>query len=210
MATIAEPKTRPGACIDNGQLIAEIDFAPFQMRVATDRYRGADGALAFPAGVTGRLLLQQATRDRLTDRGLDVERLTDTQMSDNHFHLTFPNLFMTIRAGEATVILATPHPDGAPGRSHWHVQNLMWLPPEQRAAAREALTDVPAGEHFAYFLALEQDWHMMQRQQRGLSNQALGHMALTRQEVRLAHFHAALDAWTAPSASHPPEKAARS
>ena len=55
--------------------------------------------------VTGRLLLQRATRDTLTGKGLDVSGLTDIQMSDNHFHLIFPNLFITIRAGEATTRL---------------------------------------------------------------------------------------------------------
>jgi phenylpropionate dioxygenase-like ring-hydroxylating dioxygenase large terminal subunit len=160
-----------------------------------DGHRDADGKLSFPEGVTGRLLLQRATRDTLTAKGLDVSRLTDTQMSDNHFHLVFPNLFMTIRAGEATVIISTPHPSGDPNRCHWLVQNLMWLPPEKRLAQRQPLKDVAEGEHFPYFLALEQDWEMMQRQQRGLRNIALGEMALSRQEVRLAYYHSALDGW---------------
>jgi phenylpropionate dioxygenase-like ring-hydroxylating dioxygenase large terminal subunit len=166
-----------------------------RFEVLLDEYRDATGTPTFPEGVSGRLLLQQATRDTLSAKGLDVSGLTDTQMSDNHFHLVFPNLFMTIRAGEATVIISTPHPDGDPGRCHWHVMALAWLPPEQRAAAREPLREVPEGEHAPYFLALEQDWEMMQRQQRGLRNNALGHMALTRQEVRLAYYHQVLDAW---------------
>lgn len=160
-----------------------------------DACRGPGGSLDFSDGITGRLLLQQATRETLSAKGLDVAGLTDTQMSDNHFHLVFPNLFMTIRAGEATVIVATPHPGGDPGRCHWLVQNLMWLPPEERAARREPLRNVAEGDHFPYFLALEQDWEMMQRQQRGLRNAGLDHMALTRQEVRLAHYHSALDTW---------------
>jgi hypothetical protein len=44
-------------------------------------------------------------------------------------------------------------------------------------------------------VALEQDWEMMQRQQRGLRNAGLGHMALTRQEVRLAYYPSVLAAW---------------
>jgi phenylpropionate dioxygenase-like ring-hydroxylating dioxygenase large terminal subunit len=160
-----------------------------------NEHRAADGTLSFLEGVTGRLLLQQATRDHLSARGLDVAGLTDTQMSDNHFHLVFPNLFMTIRAGEATVIVSTPHPSGDPGRCHWLVQNLMWLPPEQRAEQREPLREIAEGDHFPYFLALEQDWEMMQRQQRGLRNSGLDHMTLTKQEVRLAWFHSVLDSW---------------
>src|SRR5262245_59872578 len=34
--------TRPGECVDKGPLISEIDFAPFRMRVATERYHSAD------------------------------------------------------------------------------------------------------------------------------------------------------------------------
>ena len=178
------PSTFPG--------VAEV-LPRFDELVA--QYRQADGALVFPDDVNGRLLLQQATRDTLTDRGLYVSRLTDIQMSDNHFHLVFPNLFMTIRAGEATVIVSVPHSGGDPNRCLWHVMNLQWLPPEQRAAKREPLREIAEGDHFPYFLALEQDYEQMEHQQRGLRNSALKELALTRQEVRLAHFHSALDGW---------------
>jgi len=160
-----------------------------------DARRGADREIKLAEGVTLRSMLQQAMRESWTAKGLDVSALTDRQMSDNHFWILFPNFFMTIHAGEATVIIAEPHPTGDPGRCHWRVINLQWFPPEARAAMRTPLTDVPEGEHYPYFLALEQDYEMMQRQQRGLRNRALTEMALTRQEVRLAHYHAAIDAW---------------
>jgi phenylpropionate dioxygenase-like ring-hydroxylating dioxygenase large terminal subunit len=158
-------------------------------------HRDAGGRLSFPPGVSGRLLLQQATRDTLSGKGLDVSGLTDTQMSDNHFHLVFPNLFMTIRAGEATVILSAPHESGDPNRCYWHVMGLMWLPEAERAAARAPLEDIAEGAHVPYFLALEQDYEQMQAQQRGLRQQGQSHMTLTRQEVRLAWYHSVLDAW---------------
>lgn len=160
-----------------------------------DDIRNADGSWAFPEGVTPRLLLQQALRECWVGKGLDVSALTDNQLTDNHFWILFPNFFMTIHAGEATVIIATPHADGDPNRCYWHVLNLQWFPPEERAERRTALTEIAEGDHFDYFLALEQDYEQMQHQQRGLRNRGLGFMALTRQEVRLAHFHAALDSW---------------
>jgi hypothetical protein len=55
--------------------------------------------------------------------------------------------------------------------------------------------EVAAGQHVPYFLALEQDWEMMQRQQGGLRNNALEYMTLTRAEPRVAHFHTVLDRW---------------
>ena len=36
------PATRPGECIDKGPLISQIDFTPFRMHVATDRYHSRD------------------------------------------------------------------------------------------------------------------------------------------------------------------------
>jgi len=160
-----------------------------------DTYRDAKGAIIFPDGITARLLLQQATRHTLTAKGLDVSALTDTQMSDNQFWILFPNFFVTIRAGEATFISSVPHPDGDPNRCIWHVTGYMWLPPEQRAAQYEPVREIAEGDHFDYFLALEQDFEQMQRQQTGLRNKGLKQMALTRQEVRLAWFHSVLDSW---------------
>ena len=166
-----------------------------------DACRGADGKPVFTDAVNPRTLLQQATRETLTESGLDVSALTDIQMSDNQFHVGFPNLFITIRAGEATVITAVPHPGGDPGRCIWHAASYQWLPPEVRSAQRAPLIDIAEGEHQPYFLALEQDYVQLQRQQRGLRNRGLKEMVLTRQEVRLAHFHAAVDRWVKGEAS---------
>lgn len=176
------PETFPGVA----------DVLPrFEERIAS--YRNRDGDLVFPPGVTPRRLLQQATRDTLTRKGLDVTGLTDNQMSDNQFYLLFPNFFLTIRAGEATFISSVPHSDGDPNRCTWHVVNYQWLPPERRAVERAELVDEPKA--FDYFLALQQDYEQMQRQQKGLRSRTLKYATLTRQEVRLAHYHSALDSW---------------
>ncbi|HYD48577.1 MAG TPA: aromatic ring-hydroxylating dioxygenase subunit alpha, partial [Terriglobales bacterium] len=96
-------------------------------------HRDAAGALVLPEGTTIRTLLQQATRETLTGKGLDVSGLSDDQMSDNQGWFLFPNFFMTIRAGEATTILAYPHPSGDPNKCIWHVTAYMWLPEAVRA-----------------------------------------------------------------------------
>ncbi|WP_418888441.1 aromatic ring-hydroxylating oxygenase subunit alpha [Mycolicibacterium neoaurum] len=162
-----------------------------------DRHRSADGVLTFPDGVTGRTLLQQATRDTLSRDGLDVDGLTDAQMSDNHGWVLFPNFFMTIRAGEATVIMSTPHPDGDPNRCIWHITSFMWLPPEHRTAFAAELIDVQEPGSFKYFEALQQDYDQMPRQQIGLRNDRLDHMALVNEEVVIAHYHSVIDRYLA-------------
>jgi len=165
-----------------------------------DSYRDGDGALRLPDGVTPRTVLQQATRETWTRKGLDVSGLTDAQLSDNHAWLLFPNFFATIRAGEATVILASPHPDGDPNRCIWHVLGYMWLPPDDRDAARVELTEVEEPGSYKYFLALQQDYEQMPRQQAGLRNRRLDHLSLARHEVRIAHFHRSVDRYLAAEA----------
>lgn len=162
-----------------------------------DALRNAEGQPVFPDDLTPRLLLQKALRECWVAKGLDVSGLSDNQLTDNHFWILFPNFFMTIHAGEATVIIANPHPSGDPNRCTWHVMNLTWFPEDVRRDQYLSVVDVPEGEHFDYFLALEQDYEQMQKQQKGLRNRGLKELALTRQEVRLAHFHAALDSWLA-------------
>ena len=88
-----------------------------------------------------------------------------------------------------------PHPDGEPNRCIWHVVNYQWFPPEERAANKAELVEIAEDDHFPYFLALEQDYEQMEHQQRGLRQSMLQEMALTRQEVRLAHYHAAISSW---------------
>ena len=148
-----------------------------------------------PVDVTGRELLQRATRESMAERGADVSALTDNQFSDYQFWLMFPNVYMQLRSGEATVIWFRPDPGGDPNRCFWQVTNLQWFPEGEREGKREPLRIVPDGEHFPYFLALEQDFRQLERQQRGLRNQALKTMHMTRQEPKVAHFHASIDAW---------------
>jgi phenylpropionate dioxygenase-like ring-hydroxylating dioxygenase large terminal subunit len=162
-----------------------------------ESYRDAEGKLKLPEGVTPRTLLQRATRETWTQKGLDVSGLTDAQMSDNHAWQLFPNFFATVRAGEATIILTLPHPEGDPNRCIWHVLGYMWLSPEQREAARVEMTEVDLPGSYKYFLALQQDYEQMPRQQLGLRNRRLEHLSLAKHEVRIAHFHRSVDRYLA-------------
>ncbi len=161
---------------------------------AVDSYRSADGQLKeLPEGVTIRNILQKATRESLTAKGMDVSGLSDEQMSDNQAWYFFPNFFATIRAGEMTTILPAPHPSGDPGRCIWHVTAYKWLPPDQREGQRAELVEVEIPNSYPYFLALQQDYDQMQRQQEGLRNAALKTSRLVREEVNVARFHEVLD-----------------
>jgi phenylpropionate dioxygenase-like ring-hydroxylating dioxygenase large terminal subunit len=160
-----------------------------------DGYRDAEGLIEYPPGVTGRTLLQQATRETLTDLGLDVTALTDAQMTDNHGWLLFPSFFMTVRAAEATVITAVPHADGDPNRCIWHIRSFMWLPEEYRDDFRTTPVEVDEPNSYPYFRALQQDYEQMPRQQVGLRNRRLEHLNLVREEISVARFHTVLGRW---------------
>lgn len=167
----------------------------FQELIA--QYRDDAGELVLPDEVTPRTILQTATRETLTGMGFDVAALTDAQMSDNHGWVLFPNFFMTVRAGEATVILAQPHESGDPHKSYWHIISVMWLPEEYKAALKTDHIEVEEPGSFKYFLALQQDYDQMPRQQNGLRNARLDHMSLVKEEVVIAHYHSVVDRYLA-------------
>jgi len=172
-------------------------FAEALPRLAeiVDGYRGEDGSVRLPEGKSPIGLLQQAVREKLTAKGLDVGGLTESQMSDYQYWFLFPNVFMQVRSGDGTAIIAEPHPSGDPNKCSWRVFTLMWLPDEERDAKRTAYKEIAEEDHFPYFLALEQDFQQMAIQQRGLRNRKMSHMALTKQEPKLHHFHDRLDRW---------------
>ena len=60
-------------------------------------------------------------------------------------------------------------------------------------AAEPVVVDEPGS--FKYFEALQQDYEQMPRQQIGLRNTALEHMALVKEEVVIAHFHSVVDTY---------------
>jgi phenylpropionate dioxygenase-like ring-hydroxylating dioxygenase large terminal subunit len=162
-----------------------------------DACRNGAGDIVLPADETIRTILQKATRQTLTAKGVDATGLSDDQMSDNQGWFLFPNFFMTVRAGEATTIMAYPDPDGDPNKCVWHVTAYMWLPPAVRTEYRAQPVVVTERGTYPYFLALQQDYDQMQRQQRGLRNKGLSHISLIREEASVARFHTVLDRYMA-------------
>lgn len=155
--------------------------------------RSKDGKIEFPKGVTGHTLLQRATREVMTRKGLDVSGLSDEQMTDHFGWLIFPNFFFSVRAGEGTLIVPTPHPEGDPNKCVWHVIRYAWLPPQVREENRADLVEVKEPGTYPYFLVLQQDYESMPRQQKGLRNRRLTHLTVGQEESLLAKFHQEVD-----------------
>ena len=69
----------------------------------------------------------------------------------------------------------------------------MWLPEPYRAQYRVEPVTVTERGSYPYFLALQQDYDQMQRQQKGLRNRGMSHMQLAQEEVSVARFHSVVD-----------------
>lgn len=160
-------------------------------------HRNKDGSIEFAEGVTVHTLLERATRELMTRKGLDVSGLSDEQMTYHYGWLLFPNFFFSVRAGEGTLIVSVPHPDGDPNKCIWNVIRLAWLPPEQREAARTPLLEVDPPGSFPYFQVLQQDYEAMPRTQNGLRNTRLKFMTLGSEEGLVVKFHREIDKYVA-------------
>lgn len=162
-----------------------------------EQYYDDNRKLKFPENVTLHTLLQKATRKTMTLKGLDVSGLSDEQMANHYGWLLFPNFFISVRAGEGTLIAPVPHPSGDPNRCIWHVTRLAWLPPDQREANRAELVVVEEPGTYPYFEVLQQDYDQGARVQRGLRNSGLKYITLVQEEAAVAKFHSEVDKYVA-------------
>lgn len=71
----------------------------------------------------------------------------------------------------------------------------MWLPEPLREQYRAQPVEVTERGSYPYFLALQQDYDQMQRQQDGLRNKGLTHLSLIREELSVARFHGVWNRW---------------
>ena len=161
--------------------------------------RNAHGKLEFPEGVTVHTLLERATRELFTRKGLDVSGLSDEQMTYHYGWLLFPNFFFSVRVGEGTLIAPVPHPSGDPNKCIWQVIRYAWLPPEHREAARAPVLEVDPPGSFQYFQVLQQDYEAMPRTQAGLRNTRLKFTTLGSEEGLVVKFHREIDKYVGTS-----------
>lgn len=158
-----------------------------------DSIRDAGGKIIFPEGVTVHTLLERATRELFMRKGLDVSGLSDEQMTYHYGWLLFPNFFFSVRVGEGTLIVATPHPSGDPNKCVWEVVRLAWAPEEMREKVRTPLLNVDPPGSYEYFLVLQQDYEAMPRTQLGVRNTRLKYATVGSEEGLVVKFHREID-----------------
>jgi nitrite reductase/ring-hydroxylating ferredoxin subunit len=158
-----------------------------------DAARNEAGDIVFSEGVTVHTLLERATRELFTRKGMDVSGLSDEQMTYHYGWLLFPNFFISVRVGEGTLIVSTPHPSGDPNKCVWEVVRLGWVPEGKRQEARQPLHVVDPPGSYEYFLVLQQDYESMARVQLGVRNTRLKYATVGSEEGLVVKFHREID-----------------
>ena len=124
---------------------------------------------------------------------MDVSGLSDEQMTYHYGWLLFPNFFFSVRVGEGTLIVPTPHPSGDPNKCVWEVIRLAWVPEAMRQQVRTPQQVVDPPGSFEYFLVLQQDYDAMPRTQLGVRNTRLKYATVGSEEGLVVKFHREID-----------------
>jgi phenylpropionate dioxygenase-like ring-hydroxylating dioxygenase large terminal subunit len=137
------------------------------------------------------------TRRLLTDLGMDVTRLTDAQMIDDHHVTIFPNVTFNLHARGFWLFRHRPHPTD-PNRMYFDFQDWQrWSDALGPRPARPTLRHDTAGGT-SLGIVLDQDLYNLPRVQAGMRSRAFEGLLLSSQEVRIRHFHDVLDRYVRP------------
>lgn len=175
-----------------------------EQEIADAMFMTGDGDAAVPEGALARSVLADRVREQLAERtGRNMEDVTDCEALDAIEYFVFPNFVPW--AGYTTPLVYRFRPAGDDHRRS--VMDVMLLEPvpvsgRPPAAATRVLDEnqrwAEAPELGYLGRILDQDTATLARIQRGL--EAAGHpdvVLARRQESRIRHFHATLDAYLA-------------
>jgi nitrite reductase/ring-hydroxylating ferredoxin subunit len=149
-------------------------------------------AQGVPEGASLLQAYQQARRQLLASRGLDVSGLSLDQMTSADDFYWFPNLVGPIYPG--TAILFRVRPNGTdPDSAVQDLWTLQWPDPgaETRPLRREYYPDWAAKD---WGLITNQDFANMAHVQQGMKSRGCGRLRLNpRQESNILHMHRVID-----------------
>ena len=153
-----------------------------------------NGAIVGARGAREYLIARQKAEGIV--KGHDYAALTNEQLIDVDHYMFFPNFVFLAKADDTFILRTRPHPTN-PDRCTFDVMRL--CPPDVRnpePVAKQIQIDADVatvrkniGE------VISQDFANIVRVQRGLHADALEHVTLTANEVRIRWFHDALDGY---------------
>jgi phenylpropionate dioxygenase-like ring-hydroxylating dioxygenase large terminal subunit len=138
-----------------------------------------------------RPALQRATRQRLTNMGMDVSALNDDQMTDDYHYYLFPNLTFNITAASFGFFRQRPHPTD-PNKMYYDLQSYVRVPPGATPPERPRNEQFKHGD-ISLGLVLDQDSYNLPRVQRGMNSRAYEGLWINYKERRIRHMHKTLD-----------------
>ena len=155
-----------------------------------------------------RAAIQNYKRVWAAAHGLDYDRFTDSQLSDDWNYSIFPNVTFNIHCDNALMMRFRPHPTD-PDKCLYDVLVLampvsdpdyrlpryMGLPPDLDLSVeipRPERVHLKHGEA-SLGLVLDQDSEMVPFVQQGVKSRAFKGVRLSKQEIRMRHFYAEYD-----------------
>lgn len=179
------------------------DVSPEQMVEAYVRSSGFGGnEAAASSALVARDLAEAREQliDRIADAGVrsgnDYTGLARSQLIDDwHYHV-FPNLVFNAHAGGFLFFRIRPD-SASPDRCFFDLQIYAAVDDATRAAYRYAPPGEVAERAVSLGEVLDQDLENLPRVQKGLHADALQHVTLSRQEIRIVKLHEVLDRYLA-------------
>jgi len=143
-------------------------------------------------GEDARSYAVRRVREVATQRGLDFDRYSDSQLVDDYHYLAFPNVIFNIHSEIYTIFRARPGPD--PNTCDFDFMVLKQLPKgDPRTFQRPEHVHVPNGTRLNE--VVDQDVDGIALAQAGLRSSGFGAMQFGHFEQRLSHMHQTLDRW---------------
>jgi phenylpropionate dioxygenase-like ring-hydroxylating dioxygenase large terminal subunit len=121
----------------------------------------------------------------------DFSRMTDAQLTDNHYFFVFPSTSLSIYGLRAMILRYRPHPTD-PGRMLLDHQEYVRVPSGARRPARPRRVESPAGEG-SLGTVNDQDVFNLIRVQRGMVSSGFEGLLVGEHEVCIRHLHQVLD-----------------
>ena len=136
--------------------------------------------------------LQQWKREHGPGQGKDYSRLHDEQLTDDYHYMIFPNITMNAHADDLWLFRQRPHATD-PNKMYFDFWLFALVPDGE-----EWPTQRPRHDHFIHgekktHLVIRQDAANLPGVQAGMNSLGYRGLWLGKQELRIRHFHKALD-----------------
>ncbi|MEZ4300347.1 MAG: SRPBCC family protein [Polyangiaceae bacterium] len=171
------------------------DLPPSKALLDFMRYVGVDTSTFRGPAAEARPAMQSAIRARAAAEGVDLTRLTDSQLTDKHQFYIFPNVQLNFFPRRLEVYRHRPHPKD-PAITFFDEQAYERFPVSNKPPPRPKHIRFRAGEQ-PMGPVMGADVALLPGLQRGLESRGFRGLLLGSEEAAIRNMHAALDGYLA-------------